>query len=346
MSDTIRIIAYVIISMLVSLLLSACLERTEEITVRPDGSTEIRAEFSGNAGSFGPPISLPAEPEWEIVQRQVDSSTQPEPKITLQAKKVIPYGEPFPETFAARDYGYRDLALRFPTSLRRWTEGNRTYYEFTRTYKARTFDAFNVSEMDPFWDRELEQLVIDSGLLALPEDQRDKYLSDFTFAYIYQHWRFMWESLMGLAREGLVDPERSTATYTSAADHLDSTLTEDVMLGIIREEDEETMQESLDSLDNAIRAQLRSIVAAALESGKTEAMKRYDELYDRARVDYRITEALSGHEFSVHLFMPGTIIETNGLVEIDEPSGVIWWFKGDELHDADLTLRAVSVVEK
>ena len=61
---------------------------------------------------------------------------------------------------------------------------------------------------------------------------------------------------------------------------------------------------------------------------------------------YELTEKIGGHSFSVTLHMPGTIIVSNGLRDPENPSSVEWNFKGEDLRDREMTLHAISVVDK
>ena len=65
--------------------------------------------------------------------------------------------------------------LRFPTSLRTWTEGGRTFYEFKRTYEARRWrrlaNATLVTE-----EKQLEERILEDGIFAASPDDRVAYL--------------------------------------------------------------------------------------------------------------------------------------------------------------------------
>lgn len=319
----------------------SCLERSENITIAGDGTATIRVSFSGDLASFEAPTAIPAPPEWRIVKQRIDSTGTDNPRMDLTAEMTVPYGHPLPSTFAAPGAADRDLNLQFPTTIRTWTEGSRTYYEFTRTYKARRFRSYEVTETDPIWDEDLEKRVLENGIFSVSEQDRTKYIDNFGFALAYHRWRMHRDAAAVLFESGTITDSTLHRLGMTTADWLDSTLTSDLLLGILGQPDDR-MGPVLDSLIAAVDSHF---VQSVKDMVPPEGVPAYREARARIQKAYDITEALGRHDFSINVVMPGTILETNGLIGPEDPGEVTWWFSGNKLHDADLPLYVRSVVQ-
>jgi hypothetical protein len=328
---------------LLTLTCVSCFDRTEEITVDPDGTTTIVAEFKGDESGFRPPVALPSEPEWTILRREIDSSDTGSIKIELEAKLVMPYGTPLPSTYARPDAANRDVNLQFPTEVRYWTEGKRTFYEFTRTYVARKYDCYHYAEKVA-WDQELENRVLEKGIFEVSEEDRAKYLDQFGAAFGYVHWRFLWETLGALIRRGEIAASTGTDIETWAASYIESVVTPVRMLGIAGKDDD-SIGEELDRLKEELHHQFTRYFSSVVGPDRAEAQRSYTELFQMVTLDYDVTEALGSHDFGVGLNLPGKVIETNGHIDPEELATVQWYFEGEDLHDKDIRLYALSVVE-
>ncbi len=322
----------------------SCLERKEEITVARDGTVTIQTEWSGKIEDFDDPISRPSEPEWTVLKNRIDSSFGSEPKLTYDARKVIPYGEPLPSSFASKGSPNADFALQFPSEIRFWKDGDRTYYEFKRTYQARLFSAFNISEMDILWNRKLEEQVLDKGLLNVSESDRNDYLKQFGLAFGYQQWRFMWEALAAQVHSGDLDTRTLTEIHVETRALLENIASIETAKAVFLDDTREP-EDVLDSLGGHVQDQFREAIIKHTGNNSDQVLRQYDTSVKKVRTNYNVTERLSGQEFTLFLKMPGIIIETNGLLDIEEPDEIMWWFKGDELHDKDIPVYALSVVE-
>ena len=149
-------------------LLSGCLVRTEEITIAPDGTTTILAEIRGESDDFDQLLAMPSEPEWTILQGPDPKAKSSDKKSELKAQVEVPYGSSLPHSYAAPGSEQERFDLKFPTEVRRWTEGDRTYFEFRRTYKARRYSCYNIAGT-PFWDDELEARVLEKGIFEVSQ---------------------------------------------------------------------------------------------------------------------------------------------------------------------------------
>ncbi len=369
----------------------SCLEREEEITVAEDGTVSIVASFDGDASDFGPPVALPSEPDWEIIEQRTDTTEEGKVRIKLEAQKTIPYGQDLPYSYVSTGKPNYDIDVQFPTEIHVVREGNRTIYEFKRTYVARDYASFNLSA-SRFWDQELEDRVIENGIFEVSEQDRNDYLEQFTAAFAYHHWRFIDMTVGELVLAGKVSP----ATYLKISEHVWNYLQDQVtpvrMLGILGK-DEEDINDALAGLQGEVRQNILTIVSSyepyfdasrerasrlrkklgaeefndeeardvagnivdgVVEQAAREAMPTdsilfmtvFSTIFDQLSQRYELTERISAHNFAVRLHMPGTILATNGFKDPHNPSYIDWNFKGEDLRDRSITLRAVSAVDR
>jgi hypothetical protein len=238
----------------------SCLEREEEITVAEDGTVTIVASFDGNASDFAPPVVLPSEPDWEIIEQGTDTTKEGQVRIKLEAQKTIPYKQHLPSSYISTDKPNYDINLQFPTEINIVHEDNRTIYEFKRTYAARDYASFNLST-SPWWDQELEDSVIENGIFNVSEQERNDYLEQFSVAFACYHWRFVDMTLGELALAGKISP----ATYSKIDKHVWNYLQDQVtpvrMLGILGK-DEDDIDDALEGLQEEVRQNILTIVAS------------------------------------------------------------------------------------
>jgi hypothetical protein len=324
----------------------SCIERSEEITVDEDGTATIIAKFDGNAEDLRR-LALPSEPEWTILRNVVDSSDTDNATMKLEAELVVPYGTPLPETFAKPDATNRETALQFPTELKRWTENGRTFYEFKRTYIARAYSPYDITDyMIPLgaWDQELEKRVLEEGIFEVSEEDRANYLEQFAVAYGYFHWRFMWEATAEMYRRGRISAGAKESVESWALDYLEATVTPVRILGILGKDDD-SIDVALDRLGDELHDEFIKHFVSTVGEDQTDIQREFIDIFRLNTRIFDATEALGAHQFSISLELPGTIVSANGMIDPDKPSTVEWYFKGGDLHDKNIPLHALSVVE-
>jgi hypothetical protein len=372
------------------LLCVSCLERSEEITIAEDGTVTIEASFDGAARDFAPPVALPSEPEWEIEEQETDTTEEGEAAIKLKASKIIPYGQDLPYSYADPDEQEMDINLQFPTEISIAREGNRTIYDFERTYVARDYASFNLSTSH-YWDQELEDRIIENGIFEVSEQDRDDYLEQYIEAFSYYHWRFVDMALGELVGAGKISPEMYREIDVHVWNYLEEEVTPSRILGILGK-NEDDIEEAHDELQKEVIENIMHIVASyepyfeadrdrldrlraikdvdgsdtigkhdvrimvnelidqvireAMPIDSIMFMTTFSAMYEQLCRTYELTERIGGHKFSVVLHMPGTIIVSNGLRDPEEAGSVEWNFTGEDMRDAPITLRAISVVDK
>ena len=317
-------------------------QRMEEIVVAEDGSTTITARIFGKADNLMLPIALPSQPQWTILKRVIDSSEVPTGQLDFEAEIEVPYGTPLPVTYAAEDVEHAELNLRFPTEIRHWTEGNRTFYEFRRTYPARDYGCYNISGSG-FWDSELEAKILEKGIFNVSDEDRENYLDNMSFAFGYLHWRFLWTTLGSMYRSGEITLSASDTIETRAAEYLEQKVTSIRILGILGKDDD-SIGVALDRFKDELHKDFAELFSSVVGADTTLA-RSFAEHFRRVTLNYRITEALNSHNFSVNVTLPGRVIEANGLVLPDNPGEVEWTFSGEAMNDRAIPLFAISVVE-
>jgi hypothetical protein len=324
----------------------SCIERSEEITVDEDGNATIIATFDGNADDLRR-LALPSEPEWTILSNVVDSNDIDNVSMKLEAELVVPYGTPLPETFAKPDAANRETALEFPTELKRWTENGRTFYEFKRTYMARAYSSYDITDYLSAlgaWDQELEKRVLEKGIFEVSEDDRTNYLEQFALAYGYFHWRFMWETTAELYRRGSISADTKETVEIWAAEYVEIAVTPVRILGILGKDDD-LIGIALDRLGDELHDEFVEHFTATVGEDQADVQQEFIDLFRLNTKTFDATEALGAHQFAISLELPGTIVRANGMIDPNKPSTVEWYFKGGDLHDKNIPLHALSVVE-
>ncbi len=330
-----------LIALAVILTITSCLERVEEITIAENGETTIKATFDGDKEDFEAPLVLPSGPEWTILEEESHSDDK---KIKLEAEIVVPYGKPLPETFAKVKTGEENINLRFPTQVRYWSEGNRTYYEFKRTYQARKYFRYNMMA-DEEIDKELEKRVMDEGIFNLNEGERKNYVMQLSKAYSYFHMMMLGDVLGDLAKNNVIKASSKKNIEEKAKEVIIGILSEKQILDILKLDDS-AMTAAYDELIKQLHDEFRQLYKKEIGDKDKMKMQHFESSLEKVWMEYQITQKLDVSEFVIGVKMPGEIISTNGITETeDENVTVGWTFKGSDLHDRDIPLYALSVVE-
>lgn len=121
--------------LLVVPLLAGCLDRDEEIVVRPDGSAEVTLTYKGGPGDFDEWLDFPSS-GWDVSKS----------KDVWKAKRTFRDLNELPASFAAEDLPHRGRRFRCETRLRISNSGGQRVYEFERTWPR--FDAQDLRRLD------------------------------------------------------------------------------------------------------------------------------------------------------------------------------------------------------
>ena len=325
------------------LLLSVgCLNWEEEITIDKAGNAKIEVKFEGTTTNPIMLVALPMAPEWAITENSKHKNDKGEYEIQYKAEKNIPYGSPWPETFAAKSDNY-DNQMQFPTKFKIWKEGKRTYYEFERTYKGRSHREFNYLA-DTEIDRELENKIIENGIFNVPETDRDNYLGQLKEAYQYSNYKMFYNALGEITLNNKISFKQRKLILQKGIDNLEDLITDERLIALLNMEDA-SLENEYNKLKNEIFESFNKAFVETVGNNNT-LNQLYKTTFDEVYQNIRITEELNPHDFILVINFPGEVIISNGLIDLEEPNAVGWMFKGDELHDCDMSFYALSVVEE
>jgi len=337
----------ILLSIVMLISLVSCIEHTEEITISEDGTTTIISNYKGKVSEIEE-LALPCEPVWTVTKNTGGDIITDSSQMELRAEITVPYGDKIPSTYAKPDDDLKELQLQFPTNVKFWTEGNRTYYEFKRTYQARKFQCFDLPTLfshHDIWDQELENRVLEKGIFNVSENDRNEYLDQIIYAYAYLHWRLHWEAISEMFADKFITIDQKTNLEKQSADYLENKLTPVMILGILGKE-QDSIGVELDLLTNRIHKRFYTDFVKTVGEEKSKLHQKFTSVFEKTKLDYEITKKLNSHEFAVSVELPGIIIKTNGFIEFEKPGVVEWAFKGDGLHDKNIPLYVLSVVEK
>lgn len=341
MSTTLKLLSSIIL-LLMLLLLTGCLEHREEIVVHSDGSVDITAKIEGDIEDFKAGVAIPDSSEWIINKLQYDT-TKRAVKLKMEAYREIPYGKPLPATFAVKGSDPDSLQLYFPTEIKMWKDGSRTFYEFKRIYHARRFQRYHGNE-DMQIDPELENRVMENGIFNVSEKDRQQYTDQMLLQFGMQHFYQFEDMLNQLVIQNKLTAAVKDSTLLAVEEYFDSTLTNELILSILKLDDDD-IEQAYTRLMQKTRDDFTSIYSAISGDNNTGEGSAYRTAYNRILQETTITEKLGGHTYIIIIGLPGSIVNTNGFTDISSPGEVMWEFKGTDLHDRQVVLHAVSIVE-
>lgn len=322
--------------------LTGCLEVSEEIRVKESGEAKVTINLKGDMAEFSSNVALPTGAEWQIDTLEFAKKQDDTPEMTISAQRVVGAGKEFPTTFAQASDPQADKQLQFPTELRVWQEGNLTFYEFVRTYQARRHFRF-VGGNDYQVDEDLEKRVMDQGIFNVSDSDRNEYLKTLALQFQLQMISFFEEASGELVRSGALKVDRYDSIRRRTRKSVEAMVTPESMLSIVSLP-EDSMSVALDKL----RAGVDSSFALIMNE-ETAGLADLDGLLRTAlakvNLEWGITEELGNDMFAIDIYLPGTLIKTNGKPHPDYPGRAGWEFEGNDLHDHSVGLYALSVVE-
>ena len=319
--------------------LAGCLNYDERIRVAADGGVDLEVLVTGPESRYGPAAGVPGAPGWRVEELPVDNAGKDQPERHFRCLRVIAPGESLPSGYVDPSAPDQAAHLRFPTSLRTWTVGNRTFYEFRRTYEARRYRRFANAPLAAE-EKKLEERILEVGIFAVGEAERQAYLGVLKRQIEVDMATRVTEASGVLVAEGLLAVAAIDTLCAAGRGFVAQDVPAGRMLEILAMEDDDIAL----ALEDYNRG-LRGAVAAEAERLAPGTGSRL--LAEMAALDHAwdITMHLGNDNFKVRLDLPGRVIRTNGLSRPDEPGRVDWEFTGADLQDRDLPLHALSVAE-
>lgn len=358
-------------------MLAGCLENSEVIEVRTDGSVTVTLAAMGDAGDLASghpvPLSAPWQPQGDdtlrwlaavgpdtgsaAVQRAIaaapwlDASGKPR-QVRLAVVGEFANAAAIPEWLAPAGEPQRAAYSRRRASLRIEQHGGRTVFTFERVFDARDWRNLSPSEwIDRHLPQEIRELL--EHQQPLSEARWDQVFA-LVQAGLERSARALIErTLLGLCIDGgvclpaaqwravcEVTVRTAVAPFTRARF--------DAMRRYVEQQGQGNTKagpEPFAVLEQDIRTALRQGAGDQLAGAGVgdallqRALARLD--LELAALDH--TEDLGDETFRVEVRMPGSIVAGNH--DTVDGNAATFTFKGVDLRDRAVTLRVVSVVE-
>jgi len=323
---------------LVTFCLVGCLERTETITVEPDGTVYIEAVFrTDHEGELYEGDAIPSEAGgWLVDLEEVDERGKRRFHLTAAGE----FGPQFelPENYAVPGDPDAQLYLQFPTTVEIEDRPDGVYYHFHRTYPARAWAHIEA----------LREVLVEEPTKKL----KDKNQDDFTPA----DWKLIARSYTDFEAAKLLTFARSVYLQTtpdapqdawldvlSAFKKLQGALDLDAIAEVMQIEDKDQREEAIalavkDWEEKSFKTLEISLRDFCGYSGSR--MKNFMRRYERRLKDYDITNGLGDDTFTITVVMPGEIVGSN----TDDASSdrATWKFSGRRFRDRDVELMVTS----
>jgi len=333
---------FCLIISLALLLFTGCLEVSEEIHVNESGEARVVITLEGDEDEFSSVVALPSEDDWQIDTLEIENPDKKEPEMKLRAERVVKPGNEFPFTFANPSDLLADKQLQFPTELKVWNEGNRTFYEFKRTYLSRRHYRFVGGDEDQI-NEDLEKRVLEKGIFNVPEQDRAQYLTSLSRQFRLQMLSMYEEAMGEMIFNGQLKADLLDPVSQQAEQMLEEMLTRETVLSIVSLPDD-SVGIALDNLKAETEMRLSQALAERMADSDSVAEELSSALA-QINLEWEITEKLDNDVFLIVVYLPGTLIKTNGKTNPDYLGTAGWEFKGKDLHDRSIPLYALSVVE-
>ncbi|MCC6738431.1 MAG: hypothetical protein IT452_05250 [Planctomycetia bacterium] len=326
---------------------AGCLERSEEIVIRPDGSADVTLTFRGNPGDFDELLTFPSD-GWTVDKRveQVKNDKGTSEEHVWTAKRTFANLGDYPDCFAAANVPHRDRLLHATTKLTVRTAGGRRVYEFERSWPQtvsgptqRINDAFlEQPEMKAFLEK-----MQDGGLAKLSEKEAARFFELATAWEIEKQmelarraveaWGSLhnvgWEDRAALvAKIGAAYREAFTPAKAAEAVKKFLSLPEDAGLKYATE---------------LLMAPRKAAIAACEATDVARKFGGFGAAYESEDVAVRLGMSLNDDRFKLRVTFPGAVVAGNAKPEDGNDRVALWEFDGKDLQDHAVTLRAVAM---
>lgn len=321
---------------------SGCLERKDWVTVRADGSAEIRLLVEGeDENDLNTGDKLPQAGSFWTVERGTRETPDGKLIHRLAALRQIPAGTDFPRTFAARGDHLEEAYLQFPTSLTVEERMDGWYYHFHRVYEPRAYAQVGFLE-----DTASEQAA---GFAAKQQSGEEIGIAEFKGVS-----ELLVKIAIGkieiFAREAFLDtnpntPQDAWLAVHDALEELRRSADYDRLAPILKNADQEDNSQLMEQLAAEFDAATMDTIVGTLQASPfvrdTGAFRRRFEFHKRA---YEITQDIGDERFEVSVEMPGSIVSHNA--DRKTNNVVTWTFPGKMLYDRRIELLVTSKISK
>jgi len=366
---------HLVISAAALLMMSGgCLKRMEMIAVFPDESIRYITQIEGDPDDLLQGDAMPSvESGWKVRDetKQEDNKDQ---LIRVATRRAGPR-QSQPATYAPGGGALEAVALRFPTSLTVEQREDGRYYHFKRTYKARGLARIEHLRSELFKDDAIKQIQEKS-----PEELTDEERTKLAGVLI---------EFEAAITEDFLDQAFQTPGVELAQDHFlivrsnvrsiynDPQFPAQLVSAMQNHEGQEATDVALLDMEMELTERVNQTIEKTLREKRVNPTKieKFREVYERARWSYQVSQDLSDEHWFVGVFMPGTIVATNGqhvedtpakmlenmdesdpvetrdlLIDLDRAdfkpgfSAVSWDFEGKDVADRDVAIMVTSFV--
>lgn len=325
------------------LMLAGCLERTETIVVKPDGSAELEVVVSSPQSGTLTLAVTPAEPAgWKVERTQVRDAKGNVSRHVVTATRTVAAGQAWPENDAAPDDPDAELYLQFPTTLTVEKRDGRTWYNFRRVYPARAFAWYQaIQDQQP--DRKVVEETLKKPKAEVTADEWRTVIRSMAQVEAQRH--------LAAARKAFLEvtpnlpQDRWLAVYKAGMSALDE-LDYDLLVKLVSAENDDAagqrLIEEAQRMNQAIEERIRTTLSQAAGYSSAQ-LAAFNERYDRIHRRVKLTADMQAYSYTVRVALPGQVFASNA--DAVESGTLVWRFKGEAVFDRDLELLASSYVE-
>ena len=324
-----------------SIIFSGCFERREEITINEKGNTFIHTLFGGDAEEAPQASELPNKGPWKINKWETTTDKEGKTELDIDAEMNIPYGETLPDRYNLDNKN--EEGLRFPSAVKSYRKGDRTFYEFTRRYQPRKYNRYEVFYEQV--DKNLEEKIFEKGIFNAPLQEQVQYLNQLVPAFRLSQLRYIYDVLGLMVFNGDISQDLRKNIIDSARERIGADFTPERFKEILARVDEKTIAGEMDRMAKEVDRIFTSVFREHVQADESGLLHTFTELLDKERRARTVTDNIYGQSFEIALKMPGQIIVSNGIFDGEALGTVSWQFSGSDLNDREYVLHAVSVAD-
>lgn len=325
---------------------SGCLERSEEIVIRPDGSADVTLTFRGNPGDFDELLTFPSD-GWTVDKRVEQEKTDKGTSETYvwTAKRTFADLNDYPGCFAAANVPDRDRLLHASTKLTVRTVGGRRFYEFERTWPQtvsgptqRINDAMlGQPEMKAFLEK-----MQDGGLAKLSEKEAARFFELATAWEIEKQMELAGRAVAAWGNRHNVGWEDRAALVAKIGAAYREAFTPAKAAEAVKKFLAMPEDEGMRYATDLLMAPRKAAIAACEATEVARKFGGFAEAYRSEDVAVRLGMSLNDDRFKLRVTFPGAVVAGNSKPEEGTDRVALWEFDGKDLQDRAVTLRAVA----
>lgn len=358
-------------ALLLTVTAAGCVRRLEITTVYPDGSADLVTIIEGDPGDVRDGDALPTDSNGWKTREETRKDKKDKETLVRYCAMHLNTGKQPPASYAKPGTLLADVALKMPGQIVVEKREDGTYYHFRRTFKARSWAPTGF-----YRHKLLESEEMNTLGKKEPKDLSAEERTKMAKAFI-EYERLRQETLLDEAADNTQPPIPQDVWLQSraaAGKAFDAQALIDRVGTLVLSEDSNA---GVLVLEKELKTQARDALTKALADHKVAeaTTQKFLAAYDKAQLNYNVTEDLADDSWDVEVLLPGKIVATDATDEPDAigdknpwgelppeldailhavrsakiPGGysrVKWEFDGQSLFDRDITVRASSFVPK